>query len=262
MNPSTSQSPELEVHSLTVGYDRRPVIKGFSFTVSKGEWVAILGPNGSGKSTLLKTLAYIIKPWEGEILLRGKPLSKFTRRRISQCIAWVPERSELSFPFSVEETVLMGRYPYNSRNPTREDWSIARWAMELMEVYELRDRNVLELSAGEYRRVMLARALAQQPLILLLDEPSAHLDVKHQAHIFKLLSELHKQGQTIIIASHNLNLVSLFVPKVILIKDGTKRKEGITRQVLTESILTEIYDTELSLLKHPEYDIPIFLPER
>lgn len=244
----------IKVENLAFGYYQDLILKDLNFWIKKGSFVTIIGPNGSGKSTLLKTLSKIILPDKGNILLDNTNLLKLKPLELAQQMAVVPQTFAIDFPFNVLETVLMGRSPYLKRFETEseQDLALAQWAMELTNTWHLRDRVVTELSGGELQRVVVARALTQEPKIILLDEPTAHLDIQHQMELLELLESLNKNsGLTVVTVLHDLNLASLFSEYVILMKDGEIFALGETAEVLTSHNIREVYNMEVTLSHNP-----------
>ncbi len=248
----------LDLIDITVGYRTTKVLKSLSLKIGRNEFLGIIGPNGSGKSTLLKTLCCILSPWEGRILLNGKDLTKMARREIARLIGYVPQSTSFAFPFTCEEVVLMGRY---SHNETREkDYSVVKHAMELTDTLTLKSRKINEISGGELRRVIIARALAQEPQVLLLDEPTVHLDINHRMGIFKLLLELKSKGITIISVLHDLNLASEYAERVVCINKGRVVRDGLPKEIINSSTIKEIYGTEANVIENPLTHLPLVLP--
>jgi iron complex transport system ATP-binding protein len=211
--------------------------------------VGILGPNGSGKTTLLKVLSGILGG-RGELKLTGKDIASYGRRSLSKLFAVVPQENRVSFPYTVAEIVLMGRASYHSAFALegKEDLDVARVSMELTDSLFLSDRYLHELSGGEKQRVMIARALAQQPEILLLDEPSAFLDLKHQVQVFELLRRLNSErALTVVAALHDLNLAALFFPRLVILDEGKIHCDGAPAEVLTEKTIEEVYDIRVRI---------------
>jgi iron complex transport system ATP-binding protein len=236
-------SPAIESRNLSFAYKDRAVLHSVSMSVARREMVGILGPNGSGKTTLLKVLSGILTG-RGEVKLNSKKIESYGRRELSKLFAVVPQESRVNFPYRVAEIVMMGRACYHSAFALegKEDLDVARASMELTDSLFLSDRYLHELSGGEKQRVMIARALAQEPELLLLDEPSAFLDLKHQVQVFQLLRRLNSErGLTIIAALHDLNLAALFFPRLVMLREGRIYRDGSPSEVLTEKTIEEVY---------------------
>lgn len=243
--PSTGQrsAPLLEVEKLTFGYTDQPLLHGVHVCVDSGEMVGLLGPNGSGKTTLLRLLSGILRPQEGRIVLDGQSLERWGRRGIAQRVAVVPQELQVPFAFTVEQMVALGRTPFISLfgNRTSRDREIVREAMQLAEVEGLAGRIFHELSGGERQRVTLAMALAQQPRLLLLDEPTSHLDIKYQLETLELVSRLNREtGVTVIAAMHDLNLAARYFPRLLLFQRGIVA-DGGPAAVLEPRLLQRVY---------------------
>lgn len=243
-------SPAIEIRNLAFAYRQRQVLKDISFRVERGEMVALLGPNGSGKTTLLKILSYTLEPDAGEVMLCGRTIHSYGRRVLSQKVAVVPQETQVSFPYTVAEMVLMGRAsfqrPFGLEG--KNDLEVARESMRLTDTLSLADRYLHELSGGEKQRVILARALAQEAEILLLDEPSTFLDIKHQIQLHELVLELNrKRGLTVIAALHDLNLASLYFPRILLLQEGNLYGVGSPKEVLTEEIIYRVYGARVQV---------------
>ena len=248
----------IHIRDLLFAYDERLVLDRLSFSVERGDMVGILGPNGSGKTTLLKILSAVLVG-EGEVKLKGKAIGSYRRRELSRLFAVVPQESQINFPYTVAEIVLMGRASHH--NPLafegEKDLTMARKSMELTDTLSLADRYLHELSGGEKQRVMIARALAQEPEILLLDEPSAFLDLKHQVQILELMRQLNReQDLTIIAALHDVNLAALFFPRLVMLRDGKIYRDGAPREVLTEQTIDEVYGIRVRIEHDPSCGRP------
>ena len=233
----------IHTHNLTFGYKNRPVLHGVSLSVAGGEMLAILGPNGSGKTTLLKIFSGVLRG-QGELKIKGKNIESYSRRELSQLFAVVQQEARVNFPYSAAEIVLMARASYHSplTLENRHDLEVARTSMDLTDSLAFADRYLHELSGGEKQRVMIARALAQEPEILLLDEPSAFLDLRHQIQMFELLSRLnHERRLTIVAALHDLNLAALFFPRLVMLCNGRIHRDGAPGEVLTEKTIQDVY---------------------
>jgi len=233
----------IHTDNLTFGYKDRPVLHGLSLSIASGEMVGILGPNGSGKTTLLKIFSGVLRG-EGEVRIKDKHIESYHRRELSQLFAVVQQEARVNFPYSAAEIVLMGRASYHSplALENHHDLEVARTSMDLTDSLAFADRYLHELSGGEKQRVMIARALAQEPEILLLDEPSAFLDLKHQIQVFELLMRLNRErGLTIIAALHDVNLAALFFPRLLILCKGQIHRDGAPGEVLTEKTIAEVY---------------------
>jgi iron complex transport system ATP-binding protein len=237
----------LDARDLRFRYGTQPVIDGVSVDLRAGEMLGIIGPNGSGKSTLLRLLGGVLTPEDGEIRLRGRALAAYARRELARQIAAVPQDTLISFPFSVTEVVLMGRAPHLGGFAFEgdRDLEVARDAMRRTGVLELAQRSIHELSGGERQRVILARALAQEAAILLLDEPAAFLDIRHQVEIYDLLHDLLEEGRSILTVLHDLNLATMYCHRVALLKQGRLVAAGSPETVITYQRITEVYETEV-----------------
>ena len=241
------------------------VLQDCSLEVSEGEILGIIGPNGSGKTTVLKLMAGLLQPEEGLISLHGQDVSTLSPREIACLVALVPQESQVLFPFTVGELVLMGRFVHQKGWgwESAVDLRVARQAMQVMEVEHLVDRTFHALSGGERHRAMIARALAQQSRILLLDEPTAFLDLKHQIEIYAVLKELNReQAVTVVLVSHDLNLASQHCDRLLLLDEGKPFRTGPPEEVLTAEHLRIVYGCEVLVDHHPTAGTPrITLPQ-
>lgn len=237
----------LDADRLSFGYGADLVIDDVSLSLQPGEMLGVIGPNGSGKSTLLRLLSGVLQPRRGEVRLHGQSLASYTRREIGRAIAVVPQDTVIEFPFSVTEVVLMGRSPHLGGFGFEDDrdLEVARAAMRRTGVLDLAQRSIHELSGGERQRVILARALAQEADVLLLDEPAAFLDIRHEVEIYDLLQDLQREGKSIISVLHDLNLAALYCDRVVLLNRGRVFRIGLPADVITYSALTAVYETEV-----------------
>jgi iron complex transport system ATP-binding protein len=246
--------PIINLQQIGFRYDDDWVLRNISFEVQKGEFVGIIGPNGSGKTTLLKILDGILTPQEGELWIDETSCGKLTREHLAKMIAVVPQESVMIFPFTVQEIVLMGRAPHLGtwRFEGETDFRIAHQSMEMTDTLSLMNRVMNELSGGERQRVLIARALAQQPQIMLLDEPTAFLDIRHQIDFFDLIKTLNKnQTLTVIGVTHDINLASLYCDRMMLLRDGHIHCMGSPEEVITESNIKEVYEANVTVDKNP-----------
>lgn len=268
--------PAYDVQSVRFRYrtneseDAGWVLNRVTFQVDEGEVLGIVGPNGSGKTSLLKLLAKIVSPQQGGLTLFGKNLAVIPQREAARLIAVVPQDSQQLFPFTVAETVLMGRFPHRSQGrwslgfgwENREDLAVAHEAMATMDMTHLAHRLVTDLSGGERQRAVIARALAQAPKVMLLDEPTAFLDLQHQIEICSVLRRLKEErGLTVVLVSHDLNVASQYCDRVLMLKDGSVFRTGSPQDVMSVDVLREVYGCTVLIDAHPESGLPrITLP--
>jgi iron complex transport system ATP-binding protein len=244
----------LRAINLTAGYGEKPVLRNVSLEVRAGEMLAVVGPNGAGKSTLLRILGGSLAPWEGSIELLGRALSEYGRRALARKLATVAQENSVAFRFSVLEIVLMGRAPHlgSFHLETRHDLEVAHAALDRFGLIELARRPVQEISGGERKRVFLARALAQEPQVALLDEPAAFLDLRHVAEIFARFRELCAERSMAVIATlHDLNAAALYADRVLLLKEGVAVACGTPEEVLTAGNLCTVYETPVYVGRNP-----------
>jgi iron complex transport system ATP-binding protein len=219
-------------------------IRDLTFSVAAGEVLGLIGPNAAGKTTVIRLLSRVLEPARGEILLAGSPASRLGRAAVARQIAVVPQDVPQGFPYTVEQLVLMGRFPHAPGRffESREDIEIARDAMAVTGVLGLAAEPMDRLSGGERQRVVLARALAQRPRLLVLDEPTAHLDLRYQAECVALLQRLHRdEGIGILLVSHDLNLAAAVSDRLLLMADGAAVSVGTPEEVMQESVLEAVY---------------------
>ena len=252
----------LETKGLSFNYNTSRVIDNVSLSMVQGEFLGIIGPNGAGKSTLLRLMCGILKPGSGEIMLFGKRFFEQPQKTIAQQIAFVPQETHFTLNFTVEDVVMMGRYPYQRpfAREDRNDFEAVDYAIAAADVERLGKRPVNSLSSGERQRVVIARALAQAPRILLLDEPTSHLDLHHQHRIMELLQKSNAQGLSIAVVHHDLNLASLFCERLVLMHNGRIHAQGTPNELINQKTLNEVYGAKVRIVKHPDKDVPqIFL---
>ncbi len=250
--------------NLVFAYPTRPLFDGLSIAVGRGEFVGLVGPNGSGKTTFLNLLSRVLRPSRGRILVDDREIQSFSARDLACRLAVVPQESSIVFPFTVSEVVLMGRAPHmRSILEGEEDFRVAREAMEMTGVSHLSDRPVTMLSGGEKQAVFIARALAQKTGILLLDEPTAFLDIKHQIDIYDILTRLNReQGMTIIAVSHDLNLASQYCERVLVFKQGTLMFDGPPNDAITTETIRDAYGADVFVSRDNQTGRPFVLPIR
>ncbi len=249
----------LQICDVSFSYPEVDVLYNIEFSVRKGDFIGIIGPNGSGKSTLLRCMTNTLPVQGGDILLLGKPVDRYSRLELAKKVAVVPQSTEVAFNFSCEDIVLMGRAPYISRfgRESKKDYEIVRNVMDLTNTSHLAKRNITSLSGGERQRVIVAQALAQEPEVLLLDEPTSHLDISHQVEILDLVSSLSKrEGLTVVTVMHDLNLSAMYSDYLVMLKDGTVYVKGKAKEVITPKNIKEVYGARVCVTAHPETGKP------
>ena len=244
----------LTIDGINCSYGSVQILDDISFGVKNGEFLGILGPNGSGKTTLLKSISKVLKPKKGTILIDDQNIYDMKSIELAKQMAVVPQSSPVSFDFTALEVVLMGRNPHMKRFQMegKSDLEIAKQAMKVTRTWEFADRSVTELSGGERQRVIIARALTQEPEILLLDEPTTHLDISNQLEIMDLIKQLCKTKKLLIVAVfHDFNLAARYCDSIILLKDGKIVAAGESDETLTTENVKEVFSVDTIVKKHP-----------
>jgi iron complex transport system ATP-binding protein len=243
----------LEARSIAVRYRRsgQPALNGVSCHVGASELVAVVGPNGSGKTTLLRALLGLIPLERGEVLVEGRPVGGWSRRLLAQLVGVVGQQEEAVFPLSVAETVMLGRYAYLGplAAPGARDRAAVERALEQCDIVGLADRPVDSLSGGEWKRVRVARALAQEPRALVLDEPTASLDVRHEMELFELVAQLVSAGLAGLVITHHLNLAARFAHRMLLLDRGSVVAVGTPTEVLNPNTLSRVFQWPVSVTR-------------
>ncbi len=255
----------LKIKNLSVDYGPRRILHEVSFDVQSGEVLALIGPNGAGKSTLIRAVSGVIPIAGGQVRTNGDNFSSLSALQRARYIATVPQAVSMPPAYTVWETVLFGRTPYLGflGQPSQHDEEIARQALERVSALPLIDRRVGELSGGEQQRVLLARALCQSTPILLLDEPTAHLDLQYQVSLLELVHELaHKDHLAVLVALHDLNLAAHYADRVALMVAGKIKAMGEPKEVLQSELIGEAYCMPVRVVKHPFLDVPLVLPDK
>lgn len=245
---------QISVEKLSFSYGLKKVLEQVDMNIKKGSFFCIVGPNGSGKSTLLSVISASLKPQKGVVYLEGRNIDQMKNRSIAKLLSFVPQNTSLEFDFKVSDVVLMGRYPYVNklRGETQADLEIAEKAMQYTNTTHLRDRSFMELSGGERQRVILAQALAQEPEILILDEPVSHLDLQHQVEILNLIKKMCVDKKlTAITVLHDLNMASAYSDYIVMMKEGEVKRQGTPFETLTTVSIKEIFNTDVYVSVSP-----------
>lgn len=244
----------LKAHDLTLSYNGKKVVEGFDLDVPVGTVLGLIGPNGSGKTTLLRALAGLIKPIDGTVYLNGQDIWSIPPQKRAQQIGWVPQREGFAWALTVKEVISLGRAPHRGwlMPLTLSDQQVIESVLDLTELSLLKNRKVNELSGGEFQRVLIARALAQEPRILLLDEPTTNLDIHHQMQVMDFVKTLvtHK-GITAIVAIHNLTNAARYCDRLILMNAGRQVCAGSPGEVLQSQNIADVFQVESCLYKDP-----------
>ncbi len=241
------------------GYGKQEVLRGIRCIIEGGEFLGIIGPNGSGKTTFLKILNGELLPARGEVLLDGMRVPKMNRRQIAQKVAVVPQVKELAFRFTVLEVVMMGRSPHLGllQFERHQDMEMVKWAMEMTSISHLADRDLSKLSGGEHQRVFIARALAQNPAMILMDEATAFLDIGHQADIMNLMRRLNDdRGMTVVVVTQDINLASAYCDRIVLFNAGRIHNIDTPENVIKEADIEEVYGLPVLVDRNPETGTP------
>jgi iron complex transport system ATP-binding protein len=255
----------IEIKDLQFSYDKtKKVLNNIDLKINKGEFVGIVGPNGCGKTTLVNILSRVLEHKKGNIQLNDQDLNYIPQNELAKLIAVVPQESMFEFEFTAMEIVLMGRLPYLSRFQLEgeKDRKIAKRAMRKTKCWQFRDKYIKNLSGGEKQRVIVARALTQEPEYLLLDEPTSHLDMNFQFEILDILSKLNKiKGVTVISVFHDINLASRYCTRLLLMKKGRIIADGAPRKIMNRRNLSKIYEFSIILKRHPKKGYTYILPD-
>ncbi len=253
----------LKIQNISVSYGQRHILHDVSFNVQSGEVLALIGPNGAGKSTLIRAASGVI-PYTGHVRTNGDDFASLSPIQRAKYIATVPQAVSMPPAYTVWETVLLGRTPYLGflGQPAQKDEEIARQSLQRVSALHFAERRVGELSGGEQQRILLARALCQSTPILLLDEPTAHLDLQYQVGLLELVTELaHKDHLAVLIALHDLNLAAHYADRIAMMVAGTIKAIGKPKDVLQPELIQEAYCLPVQVVKHPFLDLPLVLPE-
>ena len=246
----------IKLENFSTGYKNKIIIKPMNLSIKSDNWLGIIGANGSGKSTLVRAICRIIKPFEGKVLLKGKDLNKLSNRYISQKISFLPQGTNPNLLISVNDLVALGRSPYKKFwefDLNKKDKSIIEDSLKLVDIFDLKECLLSEISGGQRQRAFLALALAQETEIIILDEPTNYLDINHQIKFLKILKDLQlKKNLTIITVLHDLNLTARFSDRIAALKKGVLLEVGYPKDVLTKENIKDIFDINV-LISETEY---------
>lgn len=254
----------LNLKSVCFSYNGEKVLDSVSLDVNAREFLGIIGPNGAGKSTLLRIMSNILHPSEGEVFFDHRKIETMTVKEIARNIAVLPAETLFSYDFTVLEIVKMGRAPHLNfwSDGGEQDLKIVRGSLEAVGIQHLSQRNIHSLSSGEKQRVFLAQAMTQQPKVLLLDEPTVHLDIQHQIQILKLLKVWNQTGKlTVVLISHDLNLASQFCGRLVLFNHGSIVSDGTPKEVITEKNIQLVYGIKTKVIDSPSTGLPTVIFE-
>ena len=241
----------IKAENINITLEKNNILKDINIEVDNKEVVGIIGPNGSGKSTLLKCIYRVLNPSKGVIKLDNININNISVKESSKKLAVLSQHNNYNFDFTVKDIVLMGRSPHKRfmERDNKEDYDIVNEALKMVEILELKDRSFQSLSGGEQQRVILARALAQQPKCLILDEPTNHLDIKYQLQVMRIVKKLDIE---VIAAIHDLNIAAMYCDKIYVVKDGEVIKYGTPKEVLTEKLIKEVYEVDAEVILNNE----------
>jgi iron complex transport system ATP-binding protein len=256
----------LDINDLSLGYGNRLVISQVELRLKKGDFLAIIGPNGSGKTTLLKAISKILKPKTGSVYVSGNDIASLSHKSLARKVAVVPQESSTAFSFTALQVAMMGRTPHISRWQTEgaNDFRVVKDAMLKTNCWHFKDRPINELSGGEKQRVIIAQALAQEPGLILLDEPTLHLDIGQQLEIMELLKKLNAEGLSVLAVLHDLNIAACFADYLMLVKNGRIEVTGSPQKVITEENISSVFGVSTEVTEHHVTKKPyvMFLPTR
>jgi iron complex transport system ATP-binding protein len=262
--PSSERNSMLKINNLSVFYGDRQILHDIQLEVKSGEIVVLLGPNGAGKSTLIRSVSGVIPIRKGNIFVDQKDVTSLSTMERARHISVVPQAVSIPPAFNVWETVLLGRTPYLNflGQTSAKDEAIARQALEQVDVLHLIEKRMNEISGGEQQRVLLARTLAQDTPILLMDEPTTHLDISHQVDLLKLITkQAREKNLTVLIALHDLNLASMFADRIAIVQNGLLCVAGTPQETLTSKIINSVYNVPVHVISHPQSGAPFIIPD-
>jgi len=252
---ASSSTSLFSIHDGWFGYNKYPVLQSINLSLSKGKFYGLIGPNGSGKTTLLDLLVSTKKPDKGTILFKERPVATYRRQELARMLALVPQDFTLGFDYTVFDVVLMGRHPHIPRfsSPSGKDLDLVEEALAIMDIAALRGRVVTDLSGGEKQRVVVARALAQDTEVLILDEATSNLDIRHTIEIMRVIyGRVVKKAVTVVAAIHDLNLAAAFCDELIVLQDGRIVTSGPVKEILTDQLIRDVFSVESHVYQNSE----------
>ena len=252
----------IDTNSLKINYSETTVVSDLSLSLQHGEVTALIGPNGSGKSTILRTIARLLQPAQGSVYLDGRNIAKLKTKDIARQLAFLPQTQEVPAGVTVRELIGYGRYPYQGLlgGFSQEDRTAMQWALSMTRLEPLAERAVDTLSGGERQRAWIAMALAQQTQVLLLDEPTTYLDIRHQQEVLSLVRKLNREhGITVGWVLHDLNQAAIYSDRLIVLHKGKVFAEGRSQEVMTPDILHQVFGIEMVVVPHPQNGTPVCL---
>ncbi|MDF2803951.1 MAG: transporter related [Anaerocolumna sp.] len=258
------KTPTFSGNNIVAGYDKKIIINNIDVVIPSNKISVIIGANACGKSTLLKTLARLIKPVSGEVVLDGKQISEIPPKQLAQILGLLPQSPVVPEGITVSDLVSRGRFPYQNflKGMDKKDYEAVEEALEIMGITELANRSVDELSGGQRQRVWIAMALAQQTDILLLDEPTTFLDITYQVEILDLLTDLNrKRGTTIAMVLHDINLSARYADYIFAVKKGNLIAQGVPNEIITEDLMKQVFGLDCAVIKDPVSDSPFIVPK-
>ncbi|MBX3069421.1 MAG: ABC transporter ATP-binding protein [Thermomicrobiales bacterium] len=253
----------MDTRDLRLVYGERTIVNDLTVSITEGAITAIAGPNGCGKSTLLRSIARLMKPAHGAVLLNGQDIHQQSTREVARQLAMLPQSSSIPNGITVVDLVGYGRYPHQGllRSPSRKDRDVIEWAIDVTGLNDLRDRTVDTLSGGERQRAWIALALAQESGVLLLDEPTTFLDVRYQLEVLSLVRRLNaERGITVGWVLHDLNQAAAFSDHIIMLRDGEIAVQGSPLEVMTPAAIGQVFGIDVSVIPHPLGQVPMCLP--
>lgn len=250
------------IKDVSFSYNEKNVLKEISLEIDEGDFAGIIGPNGSGKSTLLRVMAGFLRPEKGYVLFKGRDIRDYYIKDLARDIAVLPQSIDIFYPYRIEDFIAIGRYPHLKWNVSKrtEEKDFVEYVMDIMEISYLKGRRITELSQGERQRVFIAQCIAQNPSVLLLDEPVSHFDIKYQMRTLEILESFNREGMTVIAVLHDLNLASEFCKKLVLISEGFVYTEGEPHEVLTYKNIEDVYKTVVVVKENPISRKPYIIP--